>query len=68
MLFEAEVVRFERSGGLDVETFVEQNRAEDETLRVYVSGKTLFDGAWRDWWQTWREFLPYAAERRFAPQ
>jgi len=39
----AEVVGLERAGGLDVQNVVEQNRAEHESLGVYIGGKTLFN-------------------------
>ena len=42
MLLQAEVVGLEGAGGLDVQTVVEQNRPEHESLGIHVGGKTFF--------------------------
>ena len=42
VLLQAEVVGLEGAGGLDVETVVEQDRAEHESLGIHVGGKTFF--------------------------
>ncbi len=43
VLLQAEIVGFERAGGLNVEAVVEQDGAENESLGVGIGGKTLFD-------------------------
>ena len=44
VLLQAEVVGFQRAGGLDVEAVVEQDGAEHEALGIDIGGKTLFHG------------------------
>ncbi len=41
VLLQAEVVGFERSGGLDIQAVVEQDGAEHEALGIDVRGKTF---------------------------
>ena len=42
VLFQAEVVGFERAGHLDVERVVHQDGAQDEAFGVQIGGKSLF--------------------------
>jgi len=44
MLFEAEVVGLERTGGLDVEGVVEEDGPEHEALGIDVRRKTFLRG------------------------
>ncbi len=43
VLFEAEVLGFQGTGGLHEETIVEEDAAEHETLGVLVDGQTFVD-------------------------
>ena len=48
VLFEAEVVGFERAGRLDVEAVVQQDGAEHEALGIDIGGETFFGGVLAD--------------------